>query len=140
VQVKPSMFTTTEYFAVGHDVATSIFEADPFGAFAKEAKEVSFFLGGVGDARAVLQTVAVISEAERWKGSPKRRCHFTLNDISKSVVVRDIVIWMLLEKVVGSENADKKERALNVVFFVYLSTMIPRYTFERLEETILKAI
>jgi hypothetical protein len=137
---KPSMFTTTEYFTVGHDVATSIFEADHFEAFAKEAKEVSFFLGGVGDARTVLQTVTIISEAERLKGSPKRRYHFTVNDISKSAVARDIVVWMLLEKVVGSGNEDEKESALNAVFFVYLSTMMPRYAFKMLEETILKAI
>jgi hypothetical protein len=57
---KPSMFRTTEYFTVGHDTARSIFEADMFQTFAPEAKEIAFFLGGVGDARNFLQTVTVI--------------------------------------------------------------------------------
>ncbi len=134
------MFMTTEYFTVGHDFVTSIFEPDYFQAFAPDARQVSFFLGGVGDASTMLQTVAVISEAERLKSSPKRNYHFTVNDIAKSALARNIVVWMLLERVSMAVDADERELVLNAVFFVYISTMKPRYAFEMLEETILKAI
>jgi hypothetical protein len=126
---KPSMFTTTEYFTVGHDIVTSIFEHDHFQRFSPDAEQVSFFLGGVGDARTMLQTVAVISEAERLKGSPKRKYHFTVNDIAKSALARNLVVWMLLERVAAAVDSDERQMVLNTVFFVYLSTMMPRYAF-----------
>jgi hypothetical protein len=137
---KPSMFTTTEYFTVGHDVVGSVFEPNFFQAYSPDAKQVSFFLGGVGDARTMLQTVAVISEAERLKGSPKRKYHFTVNDIAKSALARNLVVWTLLERVAATVDADERQMVLNTVFFVYLPTMMPRYAFEMLQETISKAI
>jgi hypothetical protein len=137
---KPSMFTSTEYFTVGHDDVATIFEPDMFKAFAPETKEVSFFLGGVGDARAVLQTFAVISESERLKGSPERKYHFTINDISKSALARNMVVWMLLNKLTELDEEDEREMVLNTVFFIYLSTLMPRYAFEMLGETISNAI
>jgi hypothetical protein len=88
----------------------------------------------------MLQTVAVISEAEKLKGSPKRKYHFTVNDIAKSALARNLVVWMLLEIVAATAEADERQRVLNTVFFVYLSTMMPSYAFEILEETISKAI
>ena len=88
----------------------------------------------------MLQTVAVISEAERLKGSPKRKYHFTVNDIANSALARNLVVWVLLERVAATVDADERQLVLNTVFFVYLSTMMPRYTFEMLEETISEAI
>jgi len=80
----------------------------------------------------MLQTVAVISEAERLKGSPKRRYHFTVNDIAKTALARNLVVWMLLERVAATVDTDERQLVLN--------TMMPRYTFEMLEETISEAI
>lgn len=137
---KPSMFVTSEYFTVGHDTVTSVFEPHMFAAFAPDATEIAFFLGGVGDARIVLQTMTVILESERLKGSPERKYHFTVNDISKYALARDIVVWMLLERVEKTTHANEEEMLLNTVFFVYLSTMMPSFAFEVLEETIAKAI
>jgi len=134
------MFTTTEYFTVGHDVVGSVFEPNFFQAYSPDAKQVSFFLGGVGDARTMLQTVAVISEAERVKGSPKRKYHFTVNDIGNSGLARNIVVWGGLERVAATVDADERQLVLNTLFFVYLSTKMPRYAFEMLEEKISKAI
>jgi len=62
--------------------------------------------------------MSVISEAERLKGSPERRYHFAINNISKSALVRDVMVWILLEGVVKSIDADEQEMVLNVVFFV----------------------
>lgn len=132
--------TTIEYFTVGHDTVTSIFEADMFQTFAPEAKEISFFLGGVGDARTVLQTVTVIMESEKSKKSPERKYHFTVNDISKSALARNVVVWMLLDELMNLDGEDEREIVLNTVFFIYLSTMLPKYAFNMLEETISKAI
>jgi hypothetical protein len=88
----------------------------------------------------MLQTVAVISEAERLKGSPKRNYHFMVNGIAKGALARNFVVWMLLERVAMTVDADERELVLNTVFFVYLSTMMPRYAVEMLDETTSKVI
>jgi len=110
------MFTTTDYFTVGHDIVTSPFEGDMFQKFAPDATDISFFFGRVGDARNFLQTLAVISESERLKDVPKLKYHFTVNDISKSALVRKMVIWMLLDEVSNLGGDDEREIFLNTVF------------------------
>ena len=55
------MYVTTEYFTVGHDVVTSLFEKGIFEMFSPEATSVNLFLGGIGDARNVLQTICVLA-------------------------------------------------------------------------------
>ena len=43
---KPSMFTTTEYFTVGNDVVTSIFEPDCFQVYSPDGSRLRFSLVG----------------------------------------------------------------------------------------------
>ena len=69
-----------------------------FREFVPDATNISFFLGGVGDARNFLQPLAVISKSERMKNSPNLKYHFTVNDISKSALARNMVVWMLLDE------------------------------------------
>lgn len=139
---RPSMFVAVEYFTVGHDVVTSLLGTDDiFEKMTPDAESVSFFLGGVGDARNALQTICVLAEQEHLGKIPKRSYHFTLNDIQKSAIARDLIVWMLLDDLsnldVDSEEADM---ILNTVFFIYISTMMPGYAFKQLNATIERAL
>lgn len=58
------MFTTTEYFTVGHDVVKSLSDKN-IEELNPGLERVSFFFGGVGDARNILQTFITISEMEK---------------------------------------------------------------------------
>jgi hypothetical protein len=53
---------------------------------------VSFFLGGIGDARHLLRTMIGISEFEK-PSKVRKRCHFTIVDINKCAIVRDLVVF-----------------------------------------------
>ncbi len=139
---RPSMFVTTEYFTVGHDQVTSLFEGMFFESFVPKQKEIGFFFAGVGDGRNLLQTLEVISELEDRGKVPKRKYHILANDIQKSALARDLVIWMLLDEMKEMEESKEEERelVLNALFFVFIGTLIPRFIFERVLETIGRAI
>ena len=133
------MHTTTEYFTVGHDVVSSLFEPDVCAKYVGEPgkKFMSFFLAGLGDDRRLLQTLNVITESEKKSIVPKRTYHFTVNDIQKSALARDLIIWMLLDEL--SKLKSMPEQAaleiLNTVFFIFLSTVMPSYAFAQLHKT-----
>lgn len=139
---RPSMFIAAEYFTVGHDVVTSLFGTNNlFEKMSPELKNVSFFLGGVGDSRNALQTMCALVEYEQTGKMPERSYHFTLNDIQKSAIARDLIIWMLLDELsLLNMASDEADMILNTVSFVYLSTMMPRYAFDYLNVTIDKAL
>ena len=138
---RPSMFTTNEYFTVGHDIVTSLFNDECFERFDPDVEKISFFLGGVGDARNLLQTFCVITENERKGKIPKRQYHFTVNDIQKAALARDLVIWMMLNDLSNLDIASGEAmQLLNTLFFVYSSTMMPSYAFRQLNSTIAKIV
>lgn len=138
---RPSMFTTTEYFTVGHDTVTSLFNDEFFEKFDPDVERIAFFLGGVGDARNMLQTICVIAEKEGNMEIPKRRYHFTANDIQKAVIARDLVIWIMLDDLSYLNMASKEAlQLLNTIYFVYMSTMMPPSAFDQLNKTIAKAV
>ncbi|KAF4632283.1 hypothetical protein G7Y89_g5844 [Cudoniella acicularis] len=138
---RPSMFTTTEYFTVGHDVVTSLFDGDILNESKLGLESVSFFFGGAGDARNVLQTIIDVADQENTKQAPHRTYHFTVNDIAKSSIARNLIIWMLLEDL-SHLDMDSYEGTmiLNTIFFIYMSTMMPAYAFEQLNQTIERAL
>ena len=138
---KPSTFTTTEYFSVGHDLATSLFDPVTISTYRPDLKSISFFFGGAGDARNVLQTLIDISDQERKKKVPERTYHVTVNDIAKSAISRNIIIWMLLEDLSEIDpGSDKAEMVLNTVFFIYISTVMPPYAFDQMTNTVDRAL
>jgi predicted transposase YbfD/YdcC len=139
---RPSMFVTTEYFNVGHDVASTLFGDDGiFERFSAKSKKVSFFFGGVGDARNAFQTLSVIAELEKARKIPHRQYHITLNDIHKAALARDLVICLLLEDLSKvDENSDDGLMILNTIFFIFISTMMPAYAFDHLNQTIDRAL
>jgi hypothetical protein len=94
---RPSMFSTTEYYSVGHDVVTSLYVNDTFEKFSPDSESISLFVGGVGDARNALQTITVLAQHEAHGTTPERRYHLTLNDIHKTALARDLIVCILLD-------------------------------------------
>ncbi|KAH6667869.1 hypothetical protein B0J14DRAFT_173776 [Halenospora varia] len=135
---RPSMFQTSEYFTVGHDIATSLFDPDVLDP---ESESVAFFFGGVGDGRNVLQTFIDIANLEQIGKVKERKYHFSVNDISKSAIARDLVLWMMLDELSGlEEGGEEAVMLMNTIYFVYIGTMMPGYTFEQLCEFTEKAL
>ncbi|KAE8445338.1 hypothetical protein EG329_013460 [Mollisiaceae sp. DMI_Dod_QoI] len=139
---RPSMLGASEYFTVGHDVVTSLFGDDGiFEKYSPQSKTVSFFFGGVGDARNMYQTISVINELELSGKLPRRRYHFTLNDIHKAALARDLIICILLDDLSKlDENSDESLMILNTIFFIFVSTMMPKYAFDHLNLIIDRAV
>jgi hypothetical protein len=138
---RPSMFSTTEYYSVGHDVVTSLYVNDTFEKFSPDSESISLFVGGVGDARNALQTITVLAQHEAHGTTPERRYHLTLNDIHKTALARDLIVCILLDDL-STLDAESIEAAniLNTIFFTYISTMMPPYAFDQLNGTIDRAL
>jgi len=65
----------------------------------------------------------------------------TVNDIAKSAISRNIIIWMLLEDLSEIDpGSDKAEMVLNTVFFIYISTVMPPYAFDQMTNTVDRAL
>jgi hypothetical protein len=138
---RPSMYTTTEYFGLGHDTATSIFEGFVFEEFESDLKRVSFFFGGVGDGRHFLQTLIRIADHEKTKTGTKRTYNFTVNDMGKHAISRDLIIWILLDDLSRLDaGSDDASILLNTIFFIYVSAIMPSYAFEQLNQTISRVL
>jgi len=63
----------------------------------KDDKSISFFFASIGDARDLYKTIIDIADKENSGKAPRKEHHFTVNDINKGALTRDLVIWMLLE-------------------------------------------
>ncbi|EPE32773.1 TPR-like protein [Glarea lozoyensis ATCC 20868] len=158
---RPKMNTSLEFYHVGHDQAFNMYnsatdkmkEGKLFGTAFKQNKAiarnqefipdpkeelVSFFLAGVGDARNMFRTIIGISDTEN---TDKKSYHFTINDINKSALARDIVVVMLVEELMGLEKGtDEYLEVLSTIYFVYVAVIIPQYALDKMQATISKAL
>jgi tetratricopeptide (TPR) repeat protein len=136
---RPSMYSSVEYYTVGHDEISNLFDKDLVKASSKE-DNVSLFLGGVGDARHLYRTIIGIAEHEK-KSTTKKKYYFTIIDINKCALARDLVVMMLLDDLSNLDDMDYLEAVehLTTVYFILIGTMMPRFAFELLHETIDRA-
>lgn len=132
--------TSEEYFTIGHDQPTSLFDLtinknDPIGS------SVSFLFGGIGDARHLLRTIIGIAELEKAHQLKQKKYHLTMIDVNKYVLTRDLIMLMLLEELSGLEtDSEDAENILTTLFFVFIAVIIPRIAFDHLHRTIDKAL
>lgn len=112
---------------------------DPFIERANpEGNRVSFLFGGVGDSRHTLRTIIEIAKHE---GARKQLYHFTVNDINNYAIIRDLIIWMLIQDLSETtKDSDEATLIVNTLIFVYFGTMMPDRAFERLHQTIDEAL
>jgi hypothetical protein len=159
--------TSLEFYHVGHDQAFNMYDprTDQFrerellkaaakrkktiAASAEIANEVtqpennqdepvSFFLAGAGDARNMFRTIIGILEVENSKS---KRYHFTINDINKCALTRDLLVFMLIEELLDLQNGtDEYMEVLSTIYFIYVAVIIPQYALDKMQSTIGKAL
>ena len=112
---------------------------DPFiERFNPEGKRVSFLFGGVGDSRHILRTIIEIAKHE---GARRKLYHFTANDINNYAIIRDLIIWMLIQELSETtKDSDEATLIVNTLIFVYFGTMMPGRASKRLHQAIDEAL
>lgn len=139
----PTLILGCEYYTIGQDDA----EAQVNRKMMTESSEpLSFFFGGIGDARHLFATIVTIRALERdmevdSQQLAQRQYHFTINDLKAGVLARDLVILSLLSDL--TEAADKDTEKLEIkttLFLVYIAAVMPLYAYKRLQSTIRRII
>lgn len=153
-----------EYFHVGHDHAFCMYDPASdkhWTQWAAETREeekrksedsgvpidekaaakrelISFLFVGVGDARNMLRTIIGIAQFEQTR---TKKYHITINDINKTALTRDLVVFMLLEELSQLEStSDEYTEVMTTVYFIYISVMMPRFVFDKMQQTIERAV
>jgi hypothetical protein len=104
------------------------------------AKAWSFLFAGIGDARHLLATMGVIGAAEEVSSSTCQY-HFAINDIKPEVFARDLVIFLLLDRLSDpSLMSMKSARLQQTLYYVYISQVTPPEAYGDLQEIISHAI
>ncbi|KAF7949019.1 hypothetical protein EAE96_008195 [Botrytis aclada] len=133
----PSMRSAGDYVPIGHDNAKSLFD-ETLALEIPAGETISFFISGLGDARHFLASLISIAHEEAKGKIPKRRYHFTLNDINKHVLTRDLIIFSFLDKLsqVSVLQFFESLNMLNTIYFIYASCLMPKWISEQLQEVI----
>lgn len=70
-----------------------------------------------------------------------RQYHFTINDIHRCAIARDLIIFMLIDKLSGfPKDSSEATNVLNAIYFIYLGVMMPKCAFDVLQMTIEEAV
>ncbi|KAF7948361.1 uncharacterized protein EAE97_003772 [Botrytis byssoidea] len=132
-----SMRSAGDYVPIGHDNAKSLF-GESLALQIPAGETISFFNSGLGDARHFLASLISIAHKEGKGKIPKRRYHFTLNDINRHVLTRALIIFSLLDKLsrVKKDQMFELVSVLNTVYFIFASCLMPKWVSEQLQEVI----
>ena len=135
----PTLISGCEYYTIGHDNA----EAQVNHKMMTESSEpLSFFFGGIGDARHLFATLITLRALERdTQQLAQRQYHFTINDLKAGALARDLVILSLLSDL--TEAADQNTEKLEIkttLFLVYIAAIMPIYAYKRLQSSIRRVI
>jgi hypothetical protein len=113
-----------------------------FAVHSNVDRNLSVFLGGIGDARHFYAQLAILGVTERMvmhSTSPlKRKYHFTLNDSNCTAIARNLVLLVLLDELACLTDIPQVERTeiYTTVYYIFAGVIIPRYAFERLLHTV----
>ncbi|KAM0151843.1 hypothetical protein ACHAQE_008348 [Botrytis cinerea] len=131
----PSMKPAGDYVPIGHDDAKSLFD-ETLALRVPVGETISFFNSGLGDARHFLASLISIAHEEAKGKIPKRRFHFTLNDINKHVLTRDLIIFCLLDKLSRENRMFESVNILNTIYLIFAACLLPKWVSEQLQEVI----
>ncbi|KAJ6507320.1 hypothetical protein C8R47DRAFT_1100924 [Mycena vitilis] len=136
-----------EYFTIGQDHLMSL--VDDWGPEHEaplniasmsedEISHISFFLGGVGDARHVYSTLVGLHRAHKKMDRKRQaafRVHITLLDIHPAALARDLCMLLLLNQLMDTplENSETRTELLATLFYTFAGVVMPGYCFSRLE-------
>jgi hypothetical protein len=159
--------TSLEFYRVGHDQCFNLYDSSTDKVKEGEARKaaakrnklleasaresnttpnpakhiddpVSFFLAGIGDARNLFRTIIGVVEVEQ---SNTKRYHFAINDTNKCALVRDLLVFMLIEELLDLEkDTDEYMEVLSTIYFIYVAVIIPQFVMDKLQATISKAL
>ena len=136
----PTISTATDYYIVGHDEACPEIDASRMD---KHNTSLSFFFGGIGDARNLYATLLKVDQLERDKNKHrKRRYHFTINDIKAAVLARDLLVFHLLDELMKLDDRLQQQRTelLTTIFFLFVGVVVPPDVADRIQATIQRVI
>ncbi|KAJ7467818.1 hypothetical protein B0H11DRAFT_1814028 [Mycena galericulata] len=147
--VRPGVNPMLQYYTIGQDEMLSLFDdwgpKDPnplnIGALSKaRLSELSFFFGGVGDARNAYATLIGGHRAYKTLPKDKRsamRMHLTLLDIHPSALARDLVVLMLLNDCMAPNVApDALAEIKATLMYTYAGGLMPPYAYACQQKTI----
>lgn len=128
-----------EYYAMGHDMATPLFDSPLWSAVGPRG-DVSFLLCGSGDARHFFSTIVGLGMGEIMGRGKKmfRKAHFTLLDINATALARMLVMFDMVYQYGAMKLAKlpRIEDALTVMGYLYSSAFIPAFVAQKMEEHI----
>jgi hypothetical protein len=153
---KPAIAIAPNYFNVGNDDAMSLFD-HLLISNTSTSETITYFFGGIGDARHLFQTIRMIWAIESdsvnkgrvlnsWAEMKRCNYHFTVNDINGCALARHLLVLLLLEEIadaVGNTAPDQVNKppvALVTLFFLYVGYVMPTQNYEYLQQTISRAL
>lgn len=113
-----------------------------FAVHSNVDRNLSVFLGGLGDARHFYAQIAILGVTERMvmhTTSPlKRKYQFTLNDSNRAAVSRNLVLLVLLDELACLTDIPQAERTeiYTTVYYIFAGVIMPRYALDRLLHTV----
>lgn len=122
---------------VGHDVPESVYDRR---LLTTGRDTISFLLAEIGDTRHLHATLIFlgIGDGPEEKANNKR-FHFTICDHKPAVIARDIITLLLIDKLSGLlDDHDRYTDSFTRpnLYYLYLSPIIPKPSFDQLQETI----
>ncbi|KAF2669621.1 hypothetical protein BT63DRAFT_479414 [Microthyrium microscopicum] len=145
---KVSLDPNMNYFPTGHDQPLNLFKPaeQESNQTSKTDKIYAVFLGGIGDARHLYETLGHLAASSEIK-TIEQNFHFTVNDISPEILARDMIFWLLLDELSLFELSSKsKEKVLRreVLQFsmtaLYVAQIVPAWVDMELDRILEKAI
>ena len=110
---------------------------------ATSAQEISFFFGGIGDARHLYTTwMSLASSLVAAESAIIPRICIVANDFKPHLLARNIIIWHLMDQVAVAHATGSVEtmRFLSTIFYVFCAPIMPRQMWELLQTAISECI
>ena len=135
----------TEYYAIGHDVADTLFD-DRLQKSSSPRDSVALMFCGSGDARHVFNTIFMMGMQELTQ--KKRLCkdlHITLVDINAAAIARTLIFvdMIVFYSVLRLKKTPGIEDAGTVMAYLYAAQVVPAVVNEKLQmhiETVLMGL
>ncbi|VDB88211.1 unnamed protein product [Peniophora sp. CBMAI 1063] len=139
---------TPEYYLVGHDHLLSILDdygpdhpcpLDLKACHADVLSNLSFFFGGVGDARHVYSSIIGLGRGISSLSDEQRnatKVHLALSDIHPAMLCRDLVILMLLDLLRAQPNKPDELSIKAAIHYTFSFNVIPKIYMKWVDNTI----
>ncbi|PGH27060.1 hypothetical protein AJ80_01246 [Polytolypa hystricis UAMH7299] len=133
---RPAIANTSQPILHGRDIARTQYDDD---SAVSSDDQFSVFFAEIGDARHLYATlIGIAARCQKNAESNKKTYHLVINDVKPHALARDLIILHLLfqlSEVVDSISA-KTVPILSTIYFVFASTILPRYAYDQIQNSI----